>query len=157
MKLFAKKDDGEGARGDELNAFLGAGIEYRGRLEFVGTVRIDGRFHGEIVSSGTLVLGREAEVHAQIRVNSLFSSGRIQGDVEVQVKTVLHSSAVLVGSLQSKALVIEEGARVEGQVSVLGQAPAETGVLAGLDLPRALPGDEEEHLIEPVPVSEKTM
>ncbi|MCM0754647.1 polymer-forming cytoskeletal protein [Desulfovibrio aminophilus] len=164
--MFGKKtDDGEGVRGDELNAFLGAGIEYRGRLEFVGTVRIDGRFHGEIVSPGTLVLGRDAEVHGQIRVGSLFSSGSIQGDVEAQVKTVLHGSAVLVGSLHSKALVIEEGARVEGQVSMQGEAAmlSARASAAALDRSAELPSgalpveDEDAHLIEPLPAGEKTM
>lgn len=135
MKLFGRKSEaGENARSDELNAFLGAGIEYRGRLEFVGTVRIDGRFFGEIVSPGVLVLGREAEVHGQIRVGSLYSSGVVRGDVDAGVKTVLHGSAVLVGSLRSKALVIEEGARVEGQVSMDTGAeavvPAEAGPAA---------------------------
>lgn len=160
MKLFGRKSDtGEDARSDELNAFLGAGIEYRGRLEFVGTVRIDGRFFGEIVSPGTLVLGRDAEVHGQIRVGSLSSAGTVRGDVEVAAKTVLHGTAALVGSLHSRALVIEEGARVEGQVAMdTGAAaviPAEAGSGAEEDAApgrseAALDGGPEAPLIQPL-------
>ena len=52
MGLFGNK------KGDhsELNAFLGVGTEYRGKLDFVGTVRIDGQFEGEISTDGDLIL-----------------------------------------------------------------------------------------------------
>ena len=35
---------------EEINAFLGAGTSYRGRLDFTGAVRIDGTFEGEVES-----------------------------------------------------------------------------------------------------------
>ncbi|MEF2144137.1 MAG: polymer-forming cytoskeletal protein [Desulfovibrionaceae bacterium] len=102
----------------ELNAFLGAGTEYSGRLEFVGTVRVDGLFHGEIVSTGTLVLGKEAQVRGQVRVGNLISNGRIYGDVEALDRAVLQKNSVLDGSLCTPTLVIEEGATVEGDVEM---------------------------------------
>ena len=37
-------------RRDEINAFLGKNTEFEGKLSFSGTVRIDGRFKGEILS-----------------------------------------------------------------------------------------------------------
>jgi cytoskeletal protein CcmA (bactofilin family) len=77
---------------------------------------------------------------------------------------VLHGSAVLVGSLHSKALVIEEGARVEGQVSMQGEAAVLSArTAAALDHSAVLPAgalpveDEDAHLIEPLPAGEKTM
>lgn len=119
MGLFGKNNSGSGqAHGSDLNAFLGAGTEYRGRLEFVGTVRIDGIFHGEIVTDGTLILGREAVVRGQLRVGHFFSNGLVVGDVEVTAKAVLQKHAVLQGSLRAPALVVEEGAAIEGQVEM---------------------------------------
>ena len=46
---------------DEINAFLGSGTDYQGKLNFQGAVRIDGNFNGEVESEGTLVVGREAK------------------------------------------------------------------------------------------------
>ncbi|MBU1248812.1 MAG: polymer-forming cytoskeletal protein [Proteobacteria bacterium] len=102
----------------EFNAFLGAGTEYLGRLDFVGTVRIDGIFHGEIVSEGALVLGREAIIQGQISVGTLFSDGKIVGDVEVKSKAVLQKNSTLEGSLKTPALVVEEGAAIEGSLEM---------------------------------------
>lgn len=121
MGLFGKrfmKTASEAASSNELNAFLGAGTEYTGRLDFVGTVRIDGVFHGEITSDGTLVLGKEAVIEGQVRVGTLSSNGRISGDVEVKGKAVLQRNAVLIGSLKTPALVVEEGAVIEGGIEM---------------------------------------
>ena len=46
----------------DINAFLGAGTSFSGRLAFCGVVRIDGEFEGEIVSAGSLVVGENARV-----------------------------------------------------------------------------------------------
>lgn len=117
MGFFKKSFSGSDHSGS-LNAFLGAGTEYRGRLDFVGTVRIDGAFHGEIVSDGSLVLGREAVVHGQISVGTIFSNGSVVGDVVASQKAVLQKHSTLEGSLCAPALVIEEGAALEGNVDM---------------------------------------
>jgi len=101
---------------DEINAFLGAGTNYQGKLHFQGAVRIDGNFHGEVVSDGTLVVGQEAVVEGQIKVGQLVLSGNIQGEVEAKNKVVLHKTANLQGNIRTPVLVVEEGAVLEGQL-----------------------------------------
>lgn len=103
---------------DEINAFLGAGTSYEGKLNFEGSVRIDGHFLGEVDSEGTLVIGQEAEVQGAIRVNQLVLSGRVRGEVHARGKVILHRTANLVGSLMTPVLVIEEGAVLEGNVTM---------------------------------------
>src|SRR5947209_13636756 len=41
-----------------LNALLGRGSEFDGKLSFEGTVRIDGTFTGEISTNDMLIIGR---------------------------------------------------------------------------------------------------
>ena len=101
---------------DEINAFLGAGTNYQGKLHFQGAVRIDGNFQGEVVSDGTLVVGQEAVVEGQVKVGQLVLSGNIQGEVEARNKVVLHKTANLQGNIRTPVLVVEEGAVLEGQL-----------------------------------------
>ena len=103
---------------DEINAFLGTGTHYQGKLNFEGSVRIDGTFTGEIQSEGTLIVGKDAKVQGQIWVGQLILSGHLQGEIEAGSKVVLHKTANLVGSMNTPTLVIEEGAVLEGQVSM---------------------------------------
>ena len=108
---------------DEINAFLGAGTNYHGKLHFQGAVRIDGNFQGEVVSDGTLVIGQEAMVEGVIKVGQLVLSGNIQGEVEAKNKVVLHKTAHLQGNIRTPVLVVEEGAVLEGQL-VMGSLDA---------------------------------
>lgn len=103
---------------DEINAFLGAGTNYHGKLHFQGAVRIDGNFQGEVVSEGTLVIGQEAVVEGQVKVGQLVLSGNIRGEVEANTKVVLHKTANLQGNIRTPVLVVEEGAVLEGQLDM---------------------------------------
>lgn len=103
---------------DEINAFLGTGTNYNGKLHFQGAVRIDGNFNGEIQSDGTLVVGQEALVDGQIQVGQLVLSGNIRGDVEASEKVVLHRTANLQGNIRTPSLVVEEGAVLEGSLNM---------------------------------------
>jgi len=103
---------------EEINAFLGTGTSYQGKLIFQGSVRIDGDFNGEIESEGTLVVGKEARVKGTITVGQLVQSGGIEGDVRAKEKAVLYKDADFYGTLQAPVMVVEEGARVKGQVNM---------------------------------------
>ena len=104
---------------DEINAFLGAGTFYEGKLAFEGTVRIDGEFHGEIESGGTLVVGKEALLKGKIHVDQLIVSGQIEGDVLAKIKMVMYKGAKFFGNLITPSLMVEEGAILQGQITML--------------------------------------
>jgi cytoskeletal protein CcmA (bactofilin family) len=125
---------------DEINAFLGAGTSYQGKLQFSGSVRIDGTFKGEVESSGALVIGKDALVTGELRVGQIIVSGRVEGEVTAAERVVLHKTAHLVGNLRTPVLVMEEGAIVEGQVTMgaKGQAPAADPAVSLVDPSRGL-------------------
>ena len=81
-------------------------------------MRIEGRFAGEIDSDGKLVLGRNAEVDAVIRVSELEVQGTLRGDVLVEKRTVLYRTAKLFASLTTPLLTMEEGALLQGALQM---------------------------------------
>ena len=103
---------------DEINAFLGAGTEYRGDLSFKGAVRIDGAFAGTITSDGTLIVGQDAHIEGTIMVATLISSGWIKGEASMSQQTVLHKTARFEGILTTPSLSVEEGAQIDGQITM---------------------------------------
>ena len=105
---------------DDFTAFLGSGTEYQGQLNFKGTVRIDCRFSGNITSDGKLVLGKEAVLEGTVTVKELVVHGSLNGDVFVTTRTVLHQTAKVSGALSSPALIMEEGALLQGQL-IMGE------------------------------------
>ena len=61
---------------DAVSGFLGSQTEFTGKLAFSGIVHLDGSFNGEIISRGTLVVGSDSIVHAQIHSNVSENIGR---------------------------------------------------------------------------------
>ena len=56
---------------DEISGFLDQGANVTGELQFSGTLRIDGTFHGSIATEDILVIGEHAVVHADITADPL--------------------------------------------------------------------------------------
>ncbi|WP_028574094.1 bactofilin family protein [Desulfonatronovibrio hydrogenovorans] len=108
---------------DEINAFMGMGTTYQGKLVFKGTVRIDGEFEGEIESDGTLIVGNEAHVRGTINVGQLVLSGALEGDLKAQAKVVLYKQANISGKITTPTLVVEEGAVVKGEINMSPETP----------------------------------
>jgi cytoskeletal protein CcmA (bactofilin family) len=106
-----------------LTAFIDQGSEFAGKLSFKDTVRIDGRFEGEISSENTLIVGESGVVHADVRSQVVIVSGEIHGDIEAQQQIILHKTATVFGSLRTAKLSIEDGAQLNGQIE-MGQAAA---------------------------------
>jgi len=101
-----------------LTAFIDQGSEFEGKLSFRDTVRIDGRFRGEIASENTLIVGESGEIQASIRSNTIVISGNVEGDVSAGQKVILHKTARVNGNVETSCLVMEDGAILNGQVKM---------------------------------------
>jgi cytoskeletal protein CcmA (bactofilin family) len=120
---------GSAGRSGELNALLGKGSAFEGKLVFEGTVRIDGKFTGEIVSTDTLIVGEGAEVKAQVQVGSLVVVGEYTGDAKASKSIELKAPAKVRGTLTTASIVIERGVFFDGHCKMdTSGAPAPTAI-----------------------------
>jgi len=97
-----------------LNAMLGAGSVFEGKLHFEGQVRIDGTFTGEITTTDLLVIGEGAKVSATINCGSVEIKGDINGQINASESIVLRPTAQVQADIYAPSLVIDKGAVFEG-------------------------------------------
>jgi cytoskeletal protein CcmA (bactofilin family) len=102
------------AGGGDLSGFLDVGTDFKGDLAFQDTLRIDGKFEGSIRDGRLLVIGESADVNADIDVHTISVSGRLRGNVHAKERIELHESARCECNLETRVLVVEEGALFEG-------------------------------------------
>ncbi len=103
----------------EINALLGRGTEYEGKLTFLGRVRIDGKFTGEIFSDDVLILGEGAEVRAAIEVGTLIvRGGALWGNVRASQLVEIHAPGRVYGNITAPQLFIDKGVVFEGQCTM---------------------------------------
>lgn len=98
----------------EVLTFLGVGTEFKGKIIFQGTLRIDGFMEGEIEGSDTLVLGENGNIKGICRVGKAIISGKFKGDLFGEEKIILKNNADVEGKLVTPCIVIEEGATFNG-------------------------------------------
>jgi cytoskeletal protein CcmA (bactofilin family) len=121
-----------GSTAGGLTAFIDQGSEFEGKLSFRDTVRIDGRFRGEISSENTLIVGESGEIEATIRSNTIAVSGSVVGDIHAGRKVVLHKTARVEGNIEAASLAIEDGAVLNGNVKMVTDARKDSGPLKSI-------------------------
>jgi len=99
---------------DRVHTIIGKEASFNGKLTFDGTLRIDGRFTGEVFSQGKLIIGDDAVVEGQIDTNIFISSGDVKGDVTAKTRIELKAPGKLRGNIKAPLLIIDEGVMFEG-------------------------------------------
>jgi cytoskeletal protein CcmA (bactofilin family) len=101
---------------DNWLGFVGDVVNFTGEVNFKSMLRIDGHFSGNVTSQdGTLIISTGAQVtKAVIKVAVAKINGTVEGDIHASEKLVLGRTANVKGHLIAPALVVEEGAQLNG-------------------------------------------
>lgn len=99
---------------DQVETLIGKGTTFKGTINSGGTIRVDGKVEGEIVSKSDLVIGETGDVKANISGRNAMVAGIVHGNVSVGDKLELASSAKLFGDIKTGILIIGEGAIFKG-------------------------------------------
>ncbi len=117
--MFGEKGTREGAVGSgPISGLLEKGCEFEGKLTFEGTVRINGKFSGDIFSDGVLIVGEGAAIDGKIDVGSIIIHGEVNGILKAHDRIEMHTPAVVEGDITAQTLVIDEGVIFEGSCSM---------------------------------------
>ena len=120
-----------------LSGFVGSGTVVTGEANFKAMMRVDGHLSGRINStSGTLIVGANGKVDANIEVAVAIVHGSVNGDIIATQRLELGRAAKLTGNIQTPSLMIEPGALFEGSckmIKVTAGAGAAKGKTNGRD------------------------
>lgn len=97
---------------------LSSDVEIKGSIKFQNELVIDGKIEGEIISTGILTVGENAEVRGEIKTKSVTVLGKVHGNITVDERCELKTRAQLIGDLKAARLMIEEGATFVGKSEV---------------------------------------
>ncbi len=115
---------------DQVSGFLDKGTNVTGELEFAGTLRIDGNFHGSISTGDILIVGEHAMVHADIKVGEIEIHGQVYGSIDAKRRVEISASGRLRGDVRTPVLAVTPGGILDGRIQMAGENPDETTVAA---------------------------
>lgn len=117
-----------------LSGFVGHGTTLTGETEFHAMLRVDGHLIGTVTSaSGTLIIGTNGQVDANIMVAAAMINGTVNGDIYASEKLQLGRTARVMGNIHSPRLVVEEGAILEGSCNMLKARETEEEIAASIE------------------------
>ena len=115
----AKRDDRvprTNMQKDNWLGFIGDVMKFTGEVRFRSMLRIDGHFSGHVTSSdGTLIVSDGARLtQTVINVAIARINGTVEGDIRASKELVLGRTASVTGEVSAAALIVEEGAILNG-------------------------------------------
>jgi cytoskeletal protein CcmA (bactofilin family) len=106
--------------GTRATTVLTADCEFKGALAFSGELQLHGRLEGTIESEGgSLTIGEEAMIKAEIRVNDVQIHGKVQGNVYATGRIELRGKAEVYGDLHTNRLAMDDGVIFVGRSNTL--------------------------------------
>jgi cytoskeletal protein CcmA (bactofilin family) len=94
---------------------IASDITIEGKIEGGGSVRIAGKFKGDVNVQGDLTVDAGAKLTGSVRADRVTISGELEGNVEQASLVDLQRSGVIVGDVKAGSLAVAAGARLRGQ------------------------------------------
>jgi cytoskeletal protein CcmA (bactofilin family) len=123
MAIFGNKKDKSSkssmaTQGNRQNQaqfnIVGEGTVFEGTLRAESNVNVSGRVVGKLIVNGRAVISQSGRVEGELRATNAAIGGTIEGEIFVEERLELESTAHVDGSIQTDRLVVEEGAIFTG-------------------------------------------
>jgi cytoskeletal protein CcmA (bactofilin family) len=95
---------------------IASGMRIVGDIESSGVMKIDGRIEGSVTHARQVLLGRGATVKGNVAADEVVIGGTVDGGIRAGDRLELQATAVVNGDIETKSIVVLEGARINGSV-----------------------------------------
>lgn len=116
---------------------LGASVTLTGDFKSRSNVRLDGTFEGTLEIDGNVLVGETAKITADINAKNISIAGAVRGNVSGHKVQLLRTARVW-GDISATSISTEEGAFIEGKVTMISHDAAQTFDPSSLPLPAEL-------------------
>lgn len=111
--------------GDHLaSTLIARGVRVEGEFVSQGDVTIEGEVLGTLSCTGTLVVGVEAKIKADVKANDVIVGGIIEGNISAMRRLELKSGARVTGDVTCEVIAVEAGGCLNGKVTS-GKRPSD--------------------------------
>lgn len=100
-------------------AAVSQGIKIKGEISGNGNLSLDGEFEGKIrLVGGTFTVGPNARVSAEIEAREVVIYGEVRGALKSCERVHIWGTGKLIGDLEARDIVVENGAVLDSEVAV---------------------------------------
>lgn len=111
---------------DNLDTLIGSKTIFEGVLISNESICIEGTVKGKIECRGSVVVGQEGKVKADIIAENAFVGGQVNGNIKAKNRLEITSTGRVKGDIETASLVIAEGVIFEGSCHMVSGKGAES-------------------------------
>jgi cytoskeletal protein CcmA (bactofilin family) len=109
---------------DNLVGLLLPGVDFDGKMSFTsGMIRLDSHCKGEITCEGTIMVGNQGEVEADIHTRIISIAGKVKGTVHASERMEIKEHGLFLGDMYTPCLVVDPGGFFDGQCHMPAPEP----------------------------------
>jgi cytoskeletal protein CcmA (bactofilin family) len=109
---------------------IAANTTFEGKIKTDGSIRIDGKFIGDINAKSNAAVGGTGSIDGTLSARAITVAGKISGTVIASEKLVLENKSVMQGDIRAARLVVDEGAMFDGKCDMKqGNTPHAPSIL----------------------------
>ncbi len=96
-------------------SLIAADLTIEGKIDGAGSVRIHGKFKGDVNVQGDLTIETGAKVTGGVHADKVIVSGELEGNIDSASRVELLPSGVIIGDVKATSMTVAAGARMRGQ------------------------------------------
>jgi cytoskeletal protein CcmA (bactofilin family) len=112
--MFENKDKPVAVKNDGAETIVGTSVKLKGNLHSSGDIIVDGAVSGELKTKGSVIVGPNANILANIKAQNVQVSGSVQGNIEASDKIQITETGRVLGDISAAVLSIAPGAIFTG-------------------------------------------
>ncbi|MBD0379568.1 bactofilin family protein [Paenibacillus sedimenti] len=113
------------------DTLIGESTICEGKIMSEASLRVEGQLHGDVECAGDITIGENAIVQSNIHARDVIIAGKVKGNVHTKGKLIVTSSGVLIGNIDVRSFIIQEGGIFQGSSSMNMAASERSGGSGG--------------------------
>jgi len=112
------KPDNKEKQSDEIETVIGPSVKVEGDFEGSGDMIVEGIVLGTLKTKNFLKIGSGAKIKADVEAKNAHIAGEVSGNLVIKENLELTSSAKIQGDIKTTSLAIEQGAVLNGKITM---------------------------------------
>lgn len=118
FKNNEEETENEDYQADSVETIIGSSVKLEGDLLGEGNINVHGEILGKIQTKGDVIIGKSANVKADVNATNITVSGSVEGNIKSEQKLEITEGGRILGDISSKSLSISPGANFSGQCNM---------------------------------------
>lgn len=119
--MFGRKNNMSKVNMDKVETIVGNGTVVKGDIKAQGILRVEGKVEGNVECMKDFILAESGQVKAKLKAENAIIAGKFDGDMDIDGNLEIKSTGKVIGDVNIKGLVVENGGVLDGNCNMKGK------------------------------------